>query len=193
MGLFSHCESKVLPIQADLGADRARTNGMRMRACAIALVAASVAGGCGTTDFERTGRTTGNDRVRLATGDPLRRAPYMGVSCPAPNEFACDRVGLAVWLHRPALEVEAAIEGRQLDLDDRHWSGPLRGGEREMFAGFLQPAGLIDGPLKISADAGRDRWVGRAQVSGTVRLRIRRVDGSIETTVVEVPLSAGWG
>jgi hypothetical protein len=40
----------------------------------------------------------------------------MGVSCPIPNSFACDRVGVAVWLREPALSVDAAIAGREVQL-----------------------------------------------------------------------------
>ena len=62
-----------------------------------------------------------------------------------------------------------------------------------MFAGFLQPAGLIDGPLQVSPDAGSDRWIGRNPVFATVDLRIIRDDGATTTTTVEVGLAPGWG
>jgi hypothetical protein len=108
------------------------------------------------------------------------------------NSFACDRVGLAVWLREPATSVEATIAGREFALDDPEWSGPTDEGERRLFAGFLQPAGLIDGPLKITPDDGPDRWIGRNPVSTTVDLRI--VDGdTTTTTAVEVQLWPGWG
>ena len=122
----------------------------------------------------------------------MSRDPYMGVSCRTPNSFACDRVGLAVWLREPAARVDAAIAGQELKLDDPEWSGPGENGERRMFAGFLQPAGLIDGPLELASDAGPDRWFGREPVSATVQIWI--VDGgATTTTTVEVGLSPGWG
>jgi hypothetical protein len=117
----------------------------------------------------------------------------MGVSCPIANHFACDRVGLAVWLRDPAVRVDATIEGRELELDDPEWGEPPEDGERRMFAGFLQPAGLIDGPLKVTADAGPDRWIGREPVSAAVDLRIIRESGATDTTSLEVRLMAGWG
>ena len=62
-----------------------------------------------------------------------------------------------------------------------------------MFAGFLQPAGLIDGPLEVTPDAGPDRWIGREPVSATVDLWIVREGGAMDTTSVDVRLSPGWG
>jgi hypothetical protein len=115
------------------------------------------------------------------------------VSCHVANSFACDRVGLAVWLREPAARVEAAIEGREVSLDDPEWSGPAHDGERRMFAGFLQPAGLIDGPLEVTPDAGPMRWIGREPVSAVVELRIVDADANTTTTKVEVGLSSGWG
>ncbi|MEX2195447.1 MAG: hypothetical protein WD844_09190 [Thermoleophilaceae bacterium] len=109
--------------------------------------------------------------------------PYMGVSCPAPNTIACDRVGLSVWLREPARRVDATIAGRPLALDDPQWSGPLESGGRRIFAGFLQPAGLIDGPLRVD----------RPPVIPDVRLRIRRHDGSVDTIETRVGLAPGWG
>lgn len=117
----------------------------------------------------------------------------MGVSCPIGNSFACDRVGLAVWLREPATRVDAEIADRELKLDDPEWSGPAEDGQRRMFAGFLQPAGLIDGPLKVTPDRGPDRWIGRTPVSAPVELWIVGKDGAISATAVEVRLSPGWG
>src|SRR3954453_23491694 len=83
-----------------------------------------------------------------ATGGPQPQ-PVYGRLVP-PNSFACDRVGLAVWLREPAVKVDAEIAGQRLQLDDPEWSGPAKEGQRAEFAGFLQPAGLIDGPLKVT-------------------------------------------
>ena len=38
--------------------------------------------------------------------------PSMGVACHVPNWIGCDRVGLAVWLRRPAIAVSATIPAR---------------------------------------------------------------------------------
>jgi hypothetical protein len=123
----------------------------------------------------------------------LARAPTMGVACPRPNRFACDRVGLAVWLRRPAVAVEARIGERPLRLDDAEWSGALRHGRRRMFAGFLQPAGLLAGPLRLHADDGPGRWVGHRAVRAGVELLIERSPRRFVRTSLSVPLAAGWG
>jgi hypothetical protein len=153
------------------------------------VLTAGLAVGCGEADPA----TRSADATAVAAGEVLERDPYMGVSCRAPNEFGCDRVGLAVWLRRPAASVDASIAGRDLRLDDKEWSETEENGERRMFAGFLQPAGLIDGPLRLTADYGPGRWIGRDPVSAPVEIRIVRSDGSVEATSVEVGLSAGWG
>lgn len=154
-------------------------------------VAAAFAAGCG--DAESRGEGADAQPARVSAAELLSRDPYMGVSCRISNSFACDRVGLAVWLRDPAARVEAAIAGRELELDDPEWSGPVEGGERRMFAGFLQPAGLIDGPIQVTPDDGPDRWVGHEPVSATVDLWIIRDDATTTTTTVEVGLSPGWG
>jgi hypothetical protein len=123
----------------------------------------------------------------------LARAPSLGVSCGEPNSIACDRVGVAVWLRRPARAVTATVGGRRVALDDRAWSGPARHGLRRMFVGFLHPAGLRDGPLAVVADGGRDRWTGRHSVRATVVLWVRDARGRIARTRVCVDLRPGWG
>jgi hypothetical protein len=57
-------------------------------------------------------------------------SPYMGVACHIPNSIACDRIGLTVWLRRPALTVTATISGRSFALENRMWSGRARHGLR---------------------------------------------------------------
>ena len=157
---------------------------------ASGLAAAFVAG-CGGEEVQRI--DGGDGQAQAAPEELLSRESYMGVSCPVANSFDCDRVGLAVWLREPAVRVDAAIAGADLELDDPDWSGPVADGERRMFAGFLQPAGLIDGPLKVTPEGGPGRWFGRDPVTATVELWINRDDGATDTTSVEVALSPGWG
>src|SRR5579875_2414127 len=40
------------------------------------------------------------------------RAPYLGVRCPLANSIRCDRVGLAIWLRRPAVRVRGTVAGQ---------------------------------------------------------------------------------
>jgi hypothetical protein len=159
----------------------------------VTALAAAFAAGCGNDAGEPVvAASTDSQPTRASAEELLSRDPYMGVSCPTANSFACDRVGLAVWLREPAARVDAAIAGQELELDDPEWSGDPEDGERRMFAGFLQPAGMIDGPLEVTPDDGPDRWYGRVPVSASVQLWI--VDGgATTTTTVEVELSPGWG
>jgi hypothetical protein len=123
----------------------------------------------------------------------LAHEPGMGVACHVPNSIACDRVGLAVWLRRPAIAVSARIAGSALNLNDSVWSGPLRNGRRTMFAGFLRSAGLLDGPLKVQPDRGRYYWIGSHEVSARVRILVNYGGGRKVETTATVGLHAGWG
>jgi hypothetical protein len=123
----------------------------------------------------------------------LSRPPYLGVACPRPNRFACDRVGLAVSLRHASEAVTATVDGRRFPLADPRWSGARRDGRRRMFAGFLRPAGLLHGPLALPADDGPGRWIGRRPVEAGVGLTIRRSGRFYVRTSLVVPLAAGWG
>jgi hypothetical protein len=58
----------------------------------------------------------------------LAQPPYLGVACPQPNVTACGRIGIGIWLDRPALGVEAVFAGVtvQLRRRSRFWSGFVR-------------------------------------------------------------------
>jgi hypothetical protein len=105
--------------------------------------------------------------------------PYMGVSCHIANSIACDRVGLSVWLARPAA-VTATIDGAPLRLDDPQWSYATRLGGKPLYvyAGFLHPAGIT---TRLRA---RD---------SLVRFRIDYGHGDVVTRQEHVLLHAGWG
>jgi hypothetical protein len=167
---------------------------MKARLVLAIALAAAFATGCGGAGTEQSRGEGGDNQLRrVSAEEALSRDPYMGVSCRIPNSFACDRVGLAVWLREPAARVDAAVAGRHFKLDDPEWSEAGEDGERRVFTGFLQPAGLIDGPLQVTADAGPDRWIGREPVSASVNLWIVRDSGATTNTTVEVGLSPGWG
>ena len=126
----------------------------------------------------------------------------MGVACHTPNSIGCDRVGLAVWLRRPAI-VTATIAGAPLKLNDRTWSWLAhdRRGALYVYSGFLQPAGLST-RLHIIPEANTSTWAPNANTStrlGTnhpdplVRFRIDYGPGDVVSTQEHVWLSAGWG
>jgi hypothetical protein len=117
----------------------------------------------------------------------------MGVACHIPNSIACDRVGLAVWLQRPAT-VSATIAGAPLKLNDPTWSYVARSGRRAVYvyAGFLQPAGLTT-RLHVTPEANTPTWLGSNAPSPTVWFRLDFGRGKVVITHENVFLSAGWG
>jgi hypothetical protein len=128
----------------------------------------------------------------------LAQQPYAGVRCPGPNSIACDRIGLAVWLVKPALRLKATVAGKPIRMAIparvRHQPGNYYCARRCYFEGALHPAGLLKaGPLQIRPDAGTYHWEGRHPR----RLRIRLVafyrDGTSASTTVRVLLHPGWG
>jgi hypothetical protein len=127
----------------------------------------------------------------------LARSPYMGVACPAPNSLACDRLGLAVWLRRPANSVDATVSGWPMKLnwwgDRPPGSRPAPSSPRTAFDGFLQPAGLV-GHLGVRPDAGPADWLGSGALAApVVVLRVAYADGTTALTRLAVPLATGWG
>ena len=162
------------------------------RALASLLVAVTASGSpiaCGSAEDAQRGR--GGDGVQAPELTvPLARAPYMGVSCDGrPNWIGCDRVGLYVYLTHDVARLTASIEGSGVPMRR------ARGGEdaRHNWEGFLKPAGLIDGPLKVRPDRGRYHWFGRRPVYGRVRLTAFDDDGKSATTRLRLRLAAGYG
>jgi hypothetical protein len=132
----------------------------------------------------------------IPTAEPavvLAEEPHMGVSCPIPNSVACDRVGLGIELRTRAETATATIDGRPFRLDNRAWSDPPVGGKHKRLAGFLQPAGLLDGLLKVQPDRGRYYWIGSHPVSARVRIVVDYGGGRKLQTTTMVGLHAGWG
>ena len=116
--------------------------------------------------------------------------PYLGVACRKPNSVACDRVGLAVQLASAARRVVATVAGRTLELK------PLDDGRRPAptsFEGFLHPAGLRDGPLRVRLRPGTELWLGDPPVDARVRLSITYPNGASVRWAGVVALQAGYG
>jgi hypothetical protein len=119
----------------------------------------------------------------------LTRTPYLGVACPQPNRFACDRVGLTVWLSEPAEDVAATIGDRPITLSDGH--DPTR--RSRIFEGFLRPAGLVNGPLRVAPRPRAQRWDSEPPVHTTVRIVATYPDGATATRTLRLQLAAGYG
>jgi hypothetical protein len=118
--------------------------------------------------------------------------PYMGVRCAVPNSIACDRVGLAIWLKRPAYAVTASIDGRRLTMDrfgDRLISAVA---PRTEFDGYLRPAGIMPN-MHVQPVPGTSIWLGDPTPLAVVRLLIDYGSGRYVTTHLQVALMAGWG
>ena len=118
----------------------------------------------------------------------LRREPYLGVSCPTANSFACDRVGLALWLRGDAKRVSARIAGRPLRLES-----PDSRVDEPPWIGYLRPAGMLDGALRLTPDRGRFHREGRHPRDARLVINVTRRDGTKLRTRLTVPLRAGWG
>jgi len=123
----------------------------------------------------------------------LPKDPGMGVACREANSVACDRIGIAVWLDSVPQRLVATVDGRSVALRDAHI---VCGRERScprLYQGELQPAGLLDGALKVTPDEGRYRWFGRHPVAGTLTITATYRDGSRAVATRRVPLNPGWG
>jgi hypothetical protein len=120
--------------------------------------------------------------------------PYMGVACHIPNSITCDRVGLSVWLRRPAI-VTATIAGAPLALNDPTWSYIAHSRRRTLYvyAGFLQRAGLTARLELLRDGLSMNSWYGSNTPSPLVRFRVDYGHGNIVATRERVYLSTGWG
>jgi len=179
---------------------RRRRRRRRTLAACLTLAAAAAAGallrGGGVAHPSHSPGAAGPAARAMSVGSAatlLSREPDLGVACGIPNSFRCDRVGLAVWLRRPAASVTATVAGIPIVLDDPAWSGPAHDGRRTMFAGFLQPAGLIGGALSLRADRGRYWWAGAHPRSARVHIVAHDGAGHVSSATTTVLLRAGWG
>jgi hypothetical protein len=100
----------------------------------------------------------------------LTREPYLGVACRAPNTTTCGRIGIAVWLTRAPISVDAAVAGKTVRLS--------RTGAPYLSA-------------YIHADIGLPPfWTGSRTMS--LRLVIRDPHRTVRGTI-RVTLHPGWG
>src|ERR1700730_5865802 len=176
----------------------------RHRRSAIAVIALGAAvlalgvdlGLRGSSHSARRPQRSASNALPSAAQDASKifsQEPDMGVACHVPNSIACDRVGLAVSLRRPAVAVSATVAGSPLKLDDRAWRGPTHNGRRTLFVGFLQPAGRFHGPLRGRADGGRYRWIGSHPLFARVQIVADYGHGEAASATVRVQVRAGWG
>ncbi len=192
-------------------AARRRQRRRRLRLSA-ALVLAIAVGAAARESLRGAGLPTkaiGSSAARprvpfAAPATVLSQTPYMGVHCPQPDAITCDRVGLAIWLKRPAISVDATIAGQPLKLD---WFGEqprfASTQPRTEFAGYLRPAGLTTRfHVKPTAAASVDprcgcrvgpEWNGGDPPSPLVELQIQYPDHTRVLTHLHVFLAHAWG
>jgi hypothetical protein len=133
----------------------------------------------------------------LSSNEAMLSEAYLGVSCPGqPNSIACDRVGLAVKLRRPAVAVRATIGPDTFELHGCGEILPCRRRTSLEFAGFLQRPGLFSGLLRVQPKE-HDMWYGGGRGSPVphpkIRLQVTYPSGHARYTTAEVALAAGWG
>ena len=115
------------------------------------------------------------------------QAPDMGVAC---HSGACDSVGLAVWLRRPALSVSATIAGHPFGLTTWQARPFMPSTPRKMFVGYLTPLRIITRMRLVRPPSA---WPTAYSPSPLVSLRITYRGGRVVTTRLRVPVQPGWG
>jgi hypothetical protein len=167
---------------------RARRRRLLVAAALIAAVAVAVAVAVGQSAGDRPAPV-----APPAAALALPRDPGMGVACPEANSIACDRIGIAVWLDSEPQRLVARVGGRSVVLRDTHIRCGADTSCPRFYQAMLQPAGLLDGALKVTPDEGRYRWLGRHPVVGTLTITATYRDGSRAVATRRVPLAPGWG
>ena len=111
-------------------------------------------------------------------------------SSPAPD--TCYRVGLAVWLKRPAEAVRATSANGSLALShtDHRWIPMTSSVQRREFIGFFKPAGIVP-----AAYPSTNKSIHPAPGTpvAVVKLTIVNRQGRTLITRVRVPVEPGWG
>lgn len=138
------------------------------------LVGVLVVGDSGSADDRSADTTTSSDsgasgwlrgpsaNTADIRGPGLINDIYLGLSCPIPNSFECDRVTIAVTLDEPVQRLRVWIAGRPVAMRPPARNGPT------YWEGSLQPAGLVDGPLSELAQDGTFQWQGKPPVAASV-------------------------
>jgi hypothetical protein len=121
----------------------------------------------------------------------LAQDPGMGVSCPIGNDIGCDRVKIAIWLTEPVRHVAASIGDLSFEMGARALADEPLG---TFWEGILQPAGLLDGPLRLDPETVTEgRWLGENAPIADVRIEIFVNDENRNVENVAVELRPGYG
>ena len=143
-----------------------RISGVRYAALiALTTIASLLAVGCHahTADDPRAKAAAPRSGATPERASRLvSQAPYVGVSCRRASSIACDRVGVAVWLKRPAVGVTTTIAGQRLPLRpprsrEGWWKGSFN--PRDLARGATRDA--RPRPVLLAGDAPARRPRGR--------------------------------
>ena len=162
-------------------------------ASAIGVVLVWWASGWGTTHAG-----SGAGAVTIRPSAVLVRSPYMGIATchqaqssrsSDPND--CYRIGLAVWLKRPAEAVRATSANGTLVLShtDR-WIQATSSVQRREFIGFFKPVGIVPAAYPRT---NKTTHATPGTPVATVTLTIVNGDGQALATRLRVPVESGWG
>jgi hypothetical protein len=111
----------------------------------------------------------------------LSQQPMIGVACSGPNVTACGRIGIAVWLKRPATTVDAALAGVKVRLH----AGGFGGQAPTYWEGY---AHVSRARLRLPV-----QWYGTRPVR-VMRLHLAiRYAALLATGSVRLRLRPGWG
>jgi hypothetical protein len=112
----------------------------------------------------------------------LAREPVAGVACPQPNVTTCGRIGVAIWLTRPATTVEAELAGVPVRL---HPKANLA---------TLEKRGYWEGYVHISPSRLRLPVYWEGNPARFVKLQVTiRYPTRVATGTVRLQLRPGWG
>lgn len=162
----------------------------RLSIVAVLAICAGIAVGLivARTEIPSTTRApTLNAPSRVAAAAVFSQAPDMGVAC---HSGACDSVGLAVWLRRPAVSVSATIAGHPFGLTTWQARPFTPSTPRKMFVGYLTPLRLITRMRLVGPPSA---WPTANSPSPLVSLTITYGGGRVVTTRLRVPVQPGWG
>jgi hypothetical protein len=107
--------------------------------------------------------------------------------------MACDRVGVAVWLSRPAARLRVSVAGRPVRMRADAICSLAEIRCNTYFIGYLKPAGLLRGPRRIKAGGSNDYWAGSRADWALVSITAHYSDGSTAAVALRPILNCGWG
>ncbi len=166
----------------------------RVAAWGISTVAALTAASIGAAVLAGGGGGARSERV--SPDVLLSQPPDMGITCGTPH---CDRIGLSVWLRRPARSVCAVVDGQHIALSPRLAAAFLPGpaARATMFSGYARIPALFK-HLHLWSGPGPVSWYEQSTsvwpaplVAITISPKAR--SNVTYTTALNIPLAAGYG